>query len=256
MLGIVSILLLIVVLIIGTVFVYKIYYTYKINKKIMSGEMTERKLVDVSKMVMIAVVFGLIIYAGILMYIVNDYATKDYSVPRNNYALIDTSDEDSYEYISYFGNRQLNDASYAKVYSRDENAGYEKEIVESGDYRFIVFTRNTTGDDFHPDFLCFVEYSGTNMEEYVCYSKVGFQSVEAKAEQFYGESAGEIKNDLLYIGNLDEGCRFVITMSLLNDDAETKYDEALQQAYREDKGDFPDAEEFAYSVGKVSIIIE
>ncbi len=256
MFSIVNILLLIVILVIGTILVYKIYYTHKINQKIQSEEITGRKLVDVSKMVMIAVITGLVIYAGILMYIVDDYATKDYSVPRNNYAVIDTSDEDAYEYISYFGDIQLNDASFAKVYSRDENAGYEKEIVESGDYRFIVFTRNTEADDFHPDFLCFVEYTGTDMGEYICYSKAGFQSIEAKEEQFCGESAGDIRNDLLYIGNLDKGCQFNITMSLLNDDAEIKYDEAMQQAYREDKGEFPDAEEFAYAVGKVSIIIE
>ena len=256
MFSIVNILLLIVILVIGIIFVYKIYYTHKINQKIQSGEITGRKLVDVSKMVMIAVITGLVIYAGILMYVVNDYATKDYSVPRNNYAVIDTSDADGYEYISYFGNMQLNDASFAKVYSRDANAGYDKEIVESGEYRFIVFTRNTQGDDFHPDFLCFVDYTGTDMGEYACYNKVGFQSLEAKEEQFYGESSGNIRNGLLYIGNLDEGCQFNITMSLLNDDAEIKYDEAMQQAYKEDKGIFPDAEEFADSVGKVSIIIE
>ena len=256
MFSIVNILLLIVILVIGIIFVYKIYYTHKINQKIQSGEITGRKLVDVSKMIMIAVITGLVIYAGILMYVVNDYATKDYSVPRNNYAVIDTSDADGYEYISYFGNMQLNDASFAKVYSRDANAGYDKEIVESGEYRFIVFTRNTQGDDFHPDFLCFVDYTGTDMGEYACYNKVGFQSLEAKEEQFYGESSGNIRNGLLYIGNLDEGCQFNITMSLLNDDAEIKYDEAIQQAYKEDKGMFPDAEEFADSVGKVSIIIE
>ena len=82
------------------------------------------------------------------------------------------------------------------------------------------------------------------------------QSVEAKEGQFHGENAGDIRNDLLYIGNLDEGCQFNITMSLLNDNAEIKYDEAIQQAYKEDKGMFPDAEEFADSVGTVSIIIE
>ena len=134
-------------------------------------------------MVMIAVITGLVIYAGILMYIVDDYATKDISVPRNNYAVIDIADENAYEYISYFGNVELIDASYAKVYNKDENVGYNKEIVESGDYRFTIFTRNTEGDDFHPDFLCFVDYTGTNMEEYSCYSKSGFQLVEVKEEQ-------------------------------------------------------------------------
>lgn len=259
MFSIVNVLLLIVVLIIGTIFVYKIYYTYKINKKIQSGEITGRKILDVSKMVMIVVISGLVIYVGILMYVVNDYATKDYSVPRNNYAVIDTSDADGYEYISHFGNMRLNDASFATVYSREANAGYDKEIVESGDYRFTVFTRTSQSDDFHPDFLCFVDYTGTNMEEYMCYRKAGFQSVEVKEEQFYSdydENSGDIRSDLLYIGNLDKGCRFNIIMSLLNDEAEIKYDEAIQHAYKEDKGMFPGAEEFADSVGTVSIIIE
>ena len=250
------ILFMIIVLIIGTIFVYKIYYTHKINKKIQSGEITGKKLVDVSKMVMIAVITGLVIYAGILMYIVDDYATRDISVPRNNYAVIDIADENAYEYISYFGNVELIDASYAKVYNKDENVGYNKEIVESGDYRFTVFTRNSESDDFHPDFLCFVDYTGGDMEEYMCYSKAGFQSIDAKGDQFYGESSGYIKSDLLYIGNLDKGCQFNITMSLLNEDGEIKYDEAMQQAYKEDKGEFPDSEEYAVKVGKVSIIIK
>ena len=35
-----AILLLVVILVIVTIFVYKIYYTYKINKRIQSGEIT------------------------------------------------------------------------------------------------------------------------------------------------------------------------------------------------------------------------
>ena len=54
--------------------------------------------------------------------------------------------------------------------------------------------------------ICFVDYTSANMQEYVCYSKAGFQSVEVKEDQFYGENAGDIRNDLLYIGNPDEGC--------------------------------------------------
>ena len=63
MFSIVNILLLMVILVIGIIFVYKIYYTHKINQKIQSGEITGRKLVDVSKMIMIAVITGLVIYA-------------------------------------------------------------------------------------------------------------------------------------------------------------------------------------------------
>lgn len=86
--------------------------------------------------------------------------------------------------------------------------------------------------------------------------KAGFQSIGTKEEQLYGESEGEIGDDLLYIGNLDEGCQFDITMSLLNDDAEIEYDKAMQQAYKEENGEFPNAEQFACAVGKVSIVIE
>ena len=72
---------------------------------------------------------------------------------------------------------------------------------------------------------------------------------------FVGTS-GETRNGLLYIGNLDAGCKFDIIMSLLNIDAAENYEDAMQQAYKEDKGEFPDLEEFAYAVGKVSIVIE
>ena len=59
-----------------------------------------------------------------------------------------------------------------------------------------------------------------------------------------------------YLKTTKPDIAIVTTMSLLNDNAEIKYDEAIQQAYKEDKGMFPDAEEFADSVGTVSIIIE
>lgn len=239
MFGIIKLLLVVVILVIATIFVYKIFYTHKINQRIQSEEITGKTLVDVSKMIMIAIITGLIIYAGILMYVIHDYATKEYSVSRNNYAVIDTSD-----------------ASFAKVYSKEDNPGYKKEIVESGDYRFVVFTRIGEADDFHPDFLCFAEYIGTDKGEYECYSKTGFQSLEADGGYFYDECSRDIMEDLLYIGNLDRDCQFNISMSLLDKDAEIKYDEAVQQAYLEGEGGFPDAEEFAYKVGKVNISIE
>ena len=131
-------LLLVVILMAATIFIYKLYYTYKINQRIQSGEVTGRKLVDLSKMIMIAVITGLVIYTGILMYVIHDYAGMEYKVSRNNYAIIDVSGEE-YSYISYGGKEPLDDASFAKVYSKEENPGYEKEIVQSEDYRFVGF---------------------------------------------------------------------------------------------------------------------
>lgn len=251
-----AILLLVVILVIVTIFVYKIYYTYKINKRIQSGEITGKKLVDLSKMVLIAVITGLTIYAGILMYGVSSHVCKGNSVTRNNFAVIDISDEADYKYISRFENAQTDDASFAKMYSKEENVGYKKEIIESGDFEFVVFTRTASADAFHPDFLCFVDYTGTDTGEYECYRKAGFQVMGDEENHLFVGTSGETRNGLLYIGNLDAGCKFDIIMSLLNIDAAENYEDAMQQAYKEDKGEFPYLEEFAYAVGKVSIVIE
>jgi len=256
MFSIVSLFILTVVLVVFTIAIYKAVYTYKINKKILSGEVTGRKLVDVSKMVMITIIVGLAVYAALLVYVVNDYATRDYSVPRNNYAVIDVSDEEHYKYVSYFGDVQLEDASFAKVYQKEANEGYSKEIVESGEYVFTIFKRTTPADSFHPDFLCFADYVGEDNKEAICYSKAGFLAVSEEDGGFFGESAGDIFESLLYIGYLDKDSAFEIQMNLLDEKAENAYNAAMQKAYEEDKGDFPDAQEFAISTGSVTIVME
>lgn len=247
---------LLVVLIIAAIFIYRIIYTHKINQKILSGEMQGGKLIDVSRMVTIAIIVGLLLYSGLLSYIVHDYENRDYTVSRNNYAIIDVSNPEAYEYVGYFGNVDLEDASFATVYSKEENAGYEKEVVESGDYVFTVFTRTSPADSFHPDFLCFVEYIGSATEQYTCFDNAGFQATNEEEGYFFAGSAGDVSECLLYIGNLDEDCMFQITMSLLDEKAETAYIEADEKAYEEDKGNFPKPEDFAVSVGSVSIVIE
>lgn len=256
MFSITNLFALIVIVVTLLVFIYKLIYTYKINKIIQSGEGNGRGLVDLSKMVLIAVIVGLSVYSAILMYVVNDYVTQDNTIPRNNYAVIDVSDEDNYQYISYFGANELNDASFAKVYKKDANEGYDREVIESGEYIFTVFRRTAPADSFHPDFLCFVDFTATDKDEYVCYKKSGFHSIIEESEGFYGETSGDIMDSILYIGYLDQGCEFDIAISLLDNDAEIEYNEAMHKAYEEDKGDFPSAEEFAVSTGKISIRIE
>lgn len=247
--------ILLVALVVTLIFVYRLIYTHNINKKIQSGEIQGRKMMDLSRMVTIAVIIGLILYSGIVTYVVNDYANQESHVLRNNYAIIDVSNPDKYEYAGYFGSVQLKDASYAKMYNKDENTGYEKEVVTSGDYVFTVFTRSAPADSFHPDFLCFVEYIGADKEKYVCYDKAGFQAIGEEEDQFFAGSAGNISDGLLYIGYLEEGHSFQISMSLLDQEAEKNYMEAEELAYKEDKGQFPEVEDFAVSVGSVDIQI-
>jgi len=255
MFGISRILLLMIILVATIVFMYKLYYTRKINQRIQSGEITGRRLVDLSKMVMVAVIAGLVIYAGILMYVIHDYASMEYQESRNNYAIIDVSGEE-YNYISNGGNVSLEDASFAKGYNKEANPGYDKEVLQSGDYQFVLFTRSAVADDFHPDFLCFVDYIGADKEDAICYNTAGFVSLEPEGGYLLGGSGGEIRDSVLYIGNLDSGCKFSITMNILDSAGEIEYDEAIQQAYKEEKGEFPEPEEFAKTVGKIDIVIE
>lgn len=77
-----------------------------------------------------------------LTYVVYDYGNREYSVPRNNFAIIDVSDEDNYTYAGYLGSSDLEDASFAKVYSKDTNEGYSKEVIKSGEYICAMIMQN------------------------------------------------------------------------------------------------------------------
>ena len=250
-----NLLILLVVLVIGIVFIYRLIYTHSINKRILSGEIQGRKMIDVSSMVMIAIIVGLTIYSVLLTYVVNDYANQNYLMPRNNYAVIDVSNPEEYKYAGYFGKVELEDASFAKVYSKEENAGYDKEVIASGEYLFTVFTRNTPADSFHPDFRCFVEYTGDKGTSRSCYNNAGFQAFDVK-DYFSIGTAGDIRESLLYIGYLDVNYSFQITMALMDKDTEEKYIEAEKQAEKENKEETPKIEDFADSIGSVTIIVE
>lgn len=256
MIGISALFLLISVLVISIIFIYWLIYAHKINQRILSGENQGRKLIDIPKMIMIAILVGLVVFCSILMWIVNDKSIQTYTVSRNNYAIIDVSNPDNYEYITYMGDMEFNDASYAKVYNMEENPGYSREVVESGDYVFTVFRRTSIADSFHPDFLCYAQYVGDDMEEMSCYMEAEFTQLGAESSAFSLGSGGYINECLLYIGYLDAGWQFDISMSLLDSDAEVKYDEAVQQGYKEDKGEFPKVKEFATEVSEVSIVID
>lgn len=250
-----NILILLVSIVIGIICIYRIIYTYFINKKILSGEIQGRKLMDVSKMVTIAIIVGLTMYSVLLTYIVNDYSNQENKVSRNNYAIIDVSNSEEYKYAGYFGNVQLEDASFAKIYSKEENPGYDKEVVSSGDYLFTVFTRNTPADSFHPDFLCFVEFIGDEKTNLSCYSNSGFRAFDEN-DYFSMGAAGEISKCLLYIGYIEANYSFEISMAILDKGAEELYIEAEKQAEKENRGEFPRVKDFAVSVGSVAIAVE
>ena len=106
------------------VFIYYLIYTHNINQKIKSGGISGRKLIDIPKAIMITVIVVLVLFCGILSHSLQSAYHDTERDTRNHYAVINVSDPQNYEYISYFGSTELDDASFAKVYSIDQNPGY------------------------------------------------------------------------------------------------------------------------------------
>lgn len=241
-----------IVLLVGLcVFIYYLIYARAINQKIQSGEKTGRRMIDIPKVLLIAVIVALVLYSGVLQYSIQTQAN---AVSRNLFAVIDVTDPEKYEYAAYFGNVVLDDASFAQVYSIEANPGYEKQVAVDGDFQFTIFTGTTPADSFHPDFLCYVEYIGEE-ENLVFCDMAGFQAIDDEGGAYAAGSSGWEASVRLYIGNLDDNCQFTIHMYALDEAAETAFWEANQQAMEEDKGDFPSEQDYATSTGSAVITV-
>lgn len=229
--------------------IYYIIYTMRINRIVREGMTSERKMPDISKVVMGGLILVLVLVCGVLIY---DAGREKPPMSRNNYAIIDVSDPDGYEYIAWAGGAELADASYAEMYSEESNPGYDKEIRTDGDFKFTVFKSTEPADSFHPDFLCFVEYMGESTEG-LCMSNGG--SFISNTDDSYSGSyaAGEPFDKILYIGCIDADCSFVVSVSVFDEAAEKAYDEAMQKAMEEDSGEFPKESDFAISSAQVKI---
>lgn len=232
------------------VFIYYLIYTRNINKKIKSENVSGRQLTDIPKIIMIAVIIVLTLFCGILTHSLRTTYNDAEKLTRNNYAAISISDSENYTYASYFGNAVLDDASFAKVYSIEENPGYTKEIIKDGEFTFTVFKRSSTADSFHPDFLCYCQYTGKINTDLELYHSGKFSCAEGSVG---AGSGGNISDTLLFIGNIDEGTILSVSLYILDEKASNEFNDAIQKANEEDKGEFPCENDFAVSSGKVSI---
>lgn len=200
-----------------TVVVYYFIYKYRLNKRIKSGYISGRKFVDFPKIVSWILIAGLTVYSMILMFNMR-YVNNSIAVSRNYYAIIDASDSDNMSYISYLGSDNLNDASFAKIYSKERNEGYNRKVIKDGDFIFIVFTTSIAPDKLHPDFLCFMEYIGEPCENMITYIEVSFASVSDSKSRFTTGGSFDELNDkcLLFMGNLEEECYIEIKIGFTN----------------------------------------
>ena len=188
--------------------IYYVIYTVVINRRIRRGITDKRQLTDMSKigLIIVIVVLALFSWGQAQFYNSTSYNT------RNDFIVVDVSDPDNPQ-LGMTGNPEMGDVSYVKFLSDDENPGYDKNVVEDGEFTFTVFTRASAADAYHPDFFCFVDYAGELTGGFEV-SKLGaFESPEGDARQWSAGSGGTHVDRLLFLGNMDDDCAFVITMS-------------------------------------------
>ncbi|MGN0395104.1 MAG: hypothetical protein ACI4EF_07060 [Coprococcus sp.] len=160
-------------------------------------------------------------------------------------------DKEAKCYLSY-----ASYASFAKVYSKESNEGYSKSIVNDGDFVFTIFVRNSDHDDFHPDYLCYVDYTGEVKDELSFYNGAMYIDNENGEETGGTSSGGGYIENRLYIGNLNDGESLKITAGVLDYDSEQAFLEAKYEAYESDKGEFPSYIDYAISYGSTVITIK
>jgi len=233
--------------------IYYFVYVKNINKAIQSGQKSRKKMVDIPKAIMITVIVLLLSYALILSTALKQSHKRASIVNRNSFAIIDLTD---YTFSSYSGIKENNDASFAKLYSKESNEGYDKSIVKDGDFIFTIFNRKSDADEYHPDFLCYVDYIGEVRDEFQSYYNCEF--IDNKSNKVSGgisSGGGSCDNNILFIGNLNNSDSFRITESFLDDAGTQSFREAEGRAYKADKGEFPSFTDYAISSGSVTITI-
>lgn len=231
--------------------IYYFVYTAKINKRIRSGEVSGKKLVDIPRVIMFFVIAVLGFYCIVLWH----YLHNADGTSRNDYVVISVEGQDEDEYYVYGGNQGLMDASFAGVYSKESNAGYNKKVIKEGDYIFTIFKRiSSKADNFHPDFLCYAEYKGKNKESMTVYNTASFVSVSDVNDSWNsGHNGYGISDCLLFIGNLQVGVNFHIRFDLMDEAAEASFTDAKQKNPEEDNGNSPNPADFATSSAEVTI---
>ena len=256
MFGIIAMFFLVTIVIVLSVVIYYIFYSIRINRKIQNGDTASKRMIDIPKVVMTSIIVLLLLYSIILSASNKRIQSihEEQLQNRDNYVQIDLED---YTYSSFSGNIESADASYAKMFSKEENEGYTKTVQTEGNFVFTIFTRNSSHDDFHPDFLCYVDYVGQNIEKYSVYQNREYID-SITEEMLWGNSFGGsfCEDGTLFIGNINDNECFKITFGLLTEKAEAEYFEADRKAYENDNGEFPSFTDYANECQSVIISLE
>ena len=210
-------------------------------------------MIDIPKVIMIGIIVLLLCYSFIITFEISRQNNNSEVENRNNFTCIDESD---FTYCGYSGEITENDASFAKIYSRESNQGYDKAVKTDGKFVFTVFTRSSQHSPFHPDFICFVNYTGETESALTMYDDCRYEeTVSGTKSRGIGTGGGEIVKSKIYIGNINDKESLTIEVGILDDKGFEAFSKAEEKVYDEDKGEFPYLSEYALSKGCVKIII-
>ena len=211
--------------------VYYVIYARNINKKIREGNLSGKKMLDIPHTMLTVLIVILVFYAVMISVDYKQYrnSVNNLTQNRNNIARVDLSD---YTYCGYTGSIALKDASFLKAYSKEDNEGYKKTVSKEGNFTFTVFTRTSVHDDFHPDFLCYVEYTGQNRDGYGLYENYEYLDSEGNVAGGFGSMGGDISKEYLYVGNVNDGQSVRITQGILGMDAKQSLAQAEEEAIK------------------------
>ena len=201
--------------------VYFMLYSRRINRKIASGEVRGRRMPDIPAVIRIVLIAALLFYTVGVTVSLKDVRKQLSAENRNDFAVIDLSDG---TFSGYHPALAGTDASYVKNYSRESNAGYQKATTQEGEFTFTAFTRTGKHDAFHPDFFCFVDYTGEAASGLSLYEYYEFtDTLTGENVGGIGSGGEEVGKSFLIVGNVNETELFKVTVSVLDGKGEETY---------------------------------
>ncbi len=254
MFSILRLIILIVVLAPAAGLGYYIFYSRRINAKIAGKKVCGKRMIGIPAAICAVVIAALVLYAVSATVSIKGIEKQMSIENRNDFSVINLSD---YTYSAYNDSLVDTDASYAKSYSREHNKGYQKSTSQDGDFTFTAFTRIGEHDSFHPDFFCFVDYTGQNAAGLFFYEDYKFiDTLTAKDCGGIGDGGGNVPESFLVVGNVNDGQSFNITLSILDSKGEAAYFAADDKACEKDQGNFPSAADYALVSGNAVITVQ
>lgn len=209
-------------LLVAVCIVYFVYYKSTINKRLENGVTNGKKMISPLWMAIIFLIIALIVLIVVPMLLRMGGTVSDINeIPEKYWNA-------SYDYQVYTPDEV--ESGFLGNYSIDENTGYERYEEVDGNIRFTYFISREAYDSYHPAFIIYAEYVGTEDIKNLSMGFYGeFFTSEGQDICGTGASGGEFSDYVCVVGNPSIDCGFSLDFYLVDPIAEKKIlDEQMQ----------------------------